>query len=145
MMAPALLTIIFTGTALFAAAQDNWEEIRPIAEAQHEIVLLLIERQEFDKVPGAAREIFNLGFPEDQEHRLVKEAEILTNALLHHNQTHIAHQVLDEALLCVKTRGARAKLHREKAYVYKKEGKTDEAMREFERSVALKTEAVTEP
>ncbi len=145
MMVPAFLAIVFTGTTLYVTAQDNWEEIRPIAEAQHEIVLLLIERKEFDKVPGAAREIFNLGFPEDQEHRLVKEAEILTNALLHHNQIRVAHQVLDDALSCVKTRGARAKLHREKAYVYKKEGKTDEAMREFEKAVALKTGDSSDP
>jgi tetratricopeptide (TPR) repeat protein len=140
MIAPFLAMIAFTGTALFATSQESWEEIRPIAEAQHEIVLLLIERKEFDKVPGAAREIFHLGFPEAQEHRLVKEAEILTNALLHHNQTRIAHQVLDDALLSVKTRGAKAKLHREKAYVYKKEGNTDEAMRQFELAVALKSD-----
>jgi len=140
-MTPAglLCSLLFVPAFLVAPQNSNWDEVRQIAESQHEIVMLLIEKGQYDKVPKAAREIFQLRFPESEEPRMVKEAQVLTNALLHHNQTAIAHQVLDSALTAVKSANAKSRLHREKAYVYKKEGKTDEAMAEFETSVRLES------
>jgi tetratricopeptide (TPR) repeat protein len=118
-------------------AQDSWENVRGIAESQHEIVMLMIQQERFDTVFEASRKIFELQFPPEQEHLLVKEAEILTDALLMHDQTEIAHQVLDCALLNVSTNQSKAALHREKAYVFKKEGKTEEAMKHFQKSIEL--------
>lgn len=117
--------------------QSSWKDIQPIAEAQHEIILLLLEKQEFDKIPAAAKKIFDLDFPKDQENKVVKEAQILASALMKHNQIKIAHQVLDSAIESVTTKTALAALHREKAYVYRKEGKDNEAMRSFEKSMDL--------
>ncbi len=131
---PLLLPLL---TLVSVQQKPDWEEIRHIAEAQHEILLLLIEKKEFEKIPKVAGEIFRLPFPPDQEHLVVKEVEILTDALLHHNQLGLAHRILDDALKCLKTSRSRAQIHREKAYVFKKEGKNDEAMAEFEKSVAL--------
>jgi len=122
---------------LFAFLQSNWKDIQPIAEAQHEIILLLLEKQEFEKIPAAAQKIFDLDFPKNQESRIVKEAQILSDALLKHNQTGIAHRVLDSAIHSVTTNAALAALHREKAYVFRKEGKKDEAMKSFEKSLEL--------
>jgi hypothetical protein len=136
------LPLLLTFLLLPASVQQNpdWEEVRHIAESQHEILLLLIEKKDFERIPKVAGEIFRLPFPPDQEHLVVKEIEILTDALLHHNQLALAHRILDDALRCVKTTRSRAQIHREKAYVFKKEGKTDEAMAEFEKSVALEKE-----
>ncbi len=137
MMICGLITAIWFCSPAVFITQQNWEETRVIAETQHEIVLLLIEKEEFDKVPEAARQIFSLHFPKQQEPRVVKEAELLTSALLHHNQVRIAHQILDDALNAVTTPGAKAALHKEKGYIYKKEGKTDDAMREFKIGLEL--------
>jgi hypothetical protein len=122
---------------LLAFFQSNWQEIQPIAEAQHEIILLLIEKQEFDKVPAAAQKIFDLDFPREQETKIVKEAQILIDALSKHNQIKIAHQILDSAMESVTTSTALAALHKERAFILRKEGKKDEAMKHFEKYLEL--------
>ena len=137
MLIPGLLTTLLLASPVWTATQDNWEEVRVIAETQHEIVLLLIQKEEFDKVPQAAREIFKLHFPPDQEHRIVKEAQILTSALLHHNRTDIAHQIVSDAMRCVRQPQSKAELHKEQAFIYQQEGKNDDALREFEESLKL--------
>lgn len=113
---------------------QSWEETRNLAEVQHEIVMILIEKGEFDKVPQAAREIFQLNFPSDKEPLLLEEVEILIDALVHHRQIAVAHQIVDSALLFAATTNSKAQLHREKGYLYKREGKTEEALKSFERS-----------
>lgn len=118
-------------------AQSSWEEIREIAVSQHEIVMLLIEKQEFDQVSAAAQKIFQMQFPDDQQHLLVKEAEILTDALLQHDQTQVAHQLIEMARNAVKHNKHKAALYREQAYVYKKEGNRDAAMECFQKSIEL--------
>lgn len=134
------LALLFTLLLTPVPSQQSWDEVRHIAETQHEILLLLIEKKEFDKIPKVAGEIFRLPFPAEQEHLVVKEVEIITDALLHHNQLALAHQILDDALKCVKTNRSRSQIHREKAFVFKKEGKADAAMAEFEKSVKLEKE-----
>ena len=130
-----LLFLLFFPTPL--VAQNSWEEIREIAGSQHEIVMLLIEEKEFDQVPTAARKIFEMQFPDNQHHLFVKEAEILTDALLQHNQTQIAHQLIEMARNAVKANKHKAALYREQAYVYKKEGNRDAAMECFQKSIEL--------
>ena len=137
--------VFLSWTAWPFAIQQSWEDIRVMAEAQHEIVLLLIEREEFDKVPAAAREIFTLPFPPEEEHRIVKEAEILTSALLSHNRADLAHVVLNDALTNVKSPKNKARLHKEKAFVLRKEGKDDEAMQEFQKCVELEKQTAGSP
>lgn len=139
-MTPFFLLFLLLLSPVSTQPGSDWEEVRHIAETQHEILLLLIEKKDFEKIPKVAGEIFRLPFPADQEHLVVKEVEILTDALLHHNQVALAHRILDDALKCVKTNRSRAQLHREKAYLFKKEGKADEAMAEFEQSVKLEKE-----
>jgi len=119
---------------------QSWEETRHLAEVQHEIVMLLIEKGEFDKVPQAADEIFQLNFPKDQEPLLLQEVQILIDALVHHQQITVAHQIVDSALNSEITAKAKAQLHREKGYLFKKEGKAEEALKSFERSKELEKE-----
>ncbi len=135
---PAYLIIRF-GLLIpwLAFLQSNWKDIQPLAEAQHEIILLLIEKQEFDKIPAAVQKIFDLEFPEDQQSKIVKEAQMVTDALLKHDRIKIAHQILDSAIKSVTTNKAYAALYREKAYVFRKEGNKDEAMKSFEKSMKL--------
>ncbi len=119
---------------------QNWEETRHLAEVQHEIVMILIDKGQFDKVPEAANEIFRLDFPREQEPLLLKEVEILIDALVHHSQLAVAHQIVDSALQCKITSKAKAQLQREKGYLYKKEGKAEEALKSFEKSKELERE-----
>jgi hypothetical protein len=96
--------------------------------------MLLIEKGEFDRVPPAANEIFQLSFPEEQERLILVEVEMVVDALVHHKQITVAHQVVDLALKCQLTAKSVAQLHREKGYLFKKEGKSEEALKSFEKS-----------
>lgn len=138
MTASLLLLSLYLSSPVFLQ-EDALSETLHLAESKHEILLLLIEKKEFEKIPQVAGEVFRLPFPPEKEHLVVKEVEILSDALIHHKQYAIAHRILDDALTCVETSKAKAQLHREKAYIFRKEGKNDEAMEEFEKSVALES------
>ena len=131
---PLFLLALLAQTKTTPSQQQSWEQIRAVAEAQHEIVMLLIQNKEFDRVSDATLVIFELHFPPQYEYLLVEEASLLSDVLSHSHQILIAHQVVDQALQSVKTNKSMAALCREKAYLYKKEGKADDAIEMFEKS-----------
>ncbi|MFQ5928666.1 MAG: hypothetical protein ACE5MK_03140 [Acidobacteriota bacterium] len=133
----ALLFLLLYPQTTSKTEQENWEQIRSIAEAQHEIVMLLIKKTQFDKVLEASKKIFSLNFPYDQEHLFVKEGQIVADALIHHKQYELAHDVLDAALKAVISSKSKASLYKEKAYLCTKEGEDDEAMKLFEKALEL--------
>ena len=140
-----VLTLMMLFAAPLAAQEDSWERTRSVALTQHEIIMLLIENQQFNQIPDAAEKIFELEFPEDHENLLVREAQLLTDALLHHQEIVIAHQVLDIAIKCVRTDKVKAGIFREKAFLFKKEGNSEEALRYFEESLELERKARPSP
>ena len=120
-----------------AAFSQNWNQVRSSAERQHEIVMLLIRNGEFGRVLEASRQIFSLRFPASQEYLLVQEGRILSEALAHHQQFQLAQGLLDQALRAVRTNPFKSDLHKEKAYLYTKQGRDREAMESFERAMEL--------
>lgn len=133
------LSMIFLVSHGFLLAQDNWEKIRSIAESQHEIVKLLIKKKEFDKVFEASKKIFLLEFPREHEHLKVEEAKTLTDLLLPHQQFQLVHQILDQAIQVVNSQKLKAQLYKEKAYVCVKEGREEDAMKLFEKSIEMES------
>ena len=103
--------------------------------------MLLIRGKAFDKVLRASQEIFSLRFPYNQEHLFVTEGQILSGALYDHQQYELAQALLDQALRAVNSNNSKALLYKEKAYLCKQEGKTDEAMEFFEKAVELEKSA----
>ena len=136
---PHLLTLLILSLGLQANLVDaqSWERTRSVAEAQHEIVMLLIKGKQFDKVLAASAEIFSLQFPYTQEHLFVTEGRILSAALSDHEQYNLAQSLLDQALGAVTSNNSKALLYKEKAYLCQKEGRDDEAMKFFEMAVQL--------
>ena len=140
---PHLFPLLILSLGLQANIVDsqNWERSRSVAEAQHEIVMLLIKGKEFDKVLSASQQIFSLRFPYTQEHLFVTEGRILSGALYDHQQYGLAQALLDQALQVVNSNDSKALLYKEKAYLCDKEGKNDEAMKFFEMAVELSKSA----
>ncbi len=136
---PHLFPLLILSLGLQANIVDSqsWERSRSVAEAQHEIVMLLIKGSEFDRVLPASQEIFSLRFPYTQEHLFVTEGRILSGALYDHQQYGLAQALLDQALRAVNSNTSRALLYKEKAYLCNKEGKDDEAMEFFEKAIEL--------
>ncbi len=136
---PHLFTLLILSLGLQANIVDSqgWERARSVAEAQHEIVMLLIKGEQFDKVLQASQEIFSLRFPYNQEHLFVTEGQLLSGALYDHQQYELAQALLDQAIRAVNSNNSKALLYKEKAYLCTKEGKDDEAMEFFEKAVEL--------
>jgi tetratricopeptide (TPR) repeat protein len=130
-------TLFSLSTFLIAEQGESWEQTRDVAGTQHEIIMLLIDEKKFGEIPEAAEKIFDLDFPENHQNLYVQEAQLLTDALILHEEFKVAHQVLDVAVKCAKTDKIKARIFREKAFLYKKEGNSEEAMRYFEESLAL--------
>ena len=117
--------------------EEKWERVRGIAEAQLEIVILLIKNGEFGDVIKAVDKLFRLDFPRQQEHRLVEGTQIIADSLVHKDRCDLAHDILDKALKTLESKKSRAEIYREKAYVCKVEGRDREALDLFRKAVEL--------
>lgn len=120
-----------------AIEADKWEQTRRIAEAQYEIVTLLIKNTKFEKVLPACKKLFSLDFPKERLELLVDSARKVADLLVHQGQYGTAHQVIDEALKSVTSNRSKASLCREKTYICTREGKDHEAIRLWERAIEL--------
>ncbi len=136
-----VLLILLLGPQTNIVDSQSWERTRSIAEAQHEIVMLLIRGEEFDKVLNASEEVFSLSFPYDQEPLFVTEGRILAAALSDLQQYELAQALLDQALEAVNSNRSKALLYKEKAYLCTKDGKDEEAMKFFEKALELEKSA----
>ncbi|MBI3940119.1 MAG: hypothetical protein HY315_04745 [Acidobacteria bacterium] len=116
-----------------------WEEIRRTAETQHEIVALCILKSHFNQVLPEMRKVYSLKFPEKYESMLSQEIEIVSDQLMHQKQYQIAHQVIDEGLVLLKSNKNKAAVLKKKAYILKKQGREEEALQYFKQSVALES------
>ncbi len=136
-----VLLILLLGPQTNIVDSQGWERTRSIAEAQHEIVMLFIKGEEFNKVLNASQEIFSLSFPYAQEPLFVTEGRILAAALSDLQQYELAQALLDQALDAVNSNRSQALLYKEKAYLCTKNGKDEEAMKFFEKALELEKSA----
>jgi hypothetical protein len=117
--------------------QQDWETMRGIAEAEHEIIMLLIEQKKFDAVPAESAKIFSLEFPEAHRGLLVEGTQEIVDALIHHKQYSVGLAVVDQCIPSIRNAGLLSELHKLKAYLLRKLGRDEEAMEHFRRSVEL--------
>jgi len=124
-------------TEPISEASEEWERIRSKAESHYEMVLLLIENKKFEEAVKNAKEIFSLPVPPEKHELLFDSAKEISDALLHHKQYESAHQVLNFCFAAVSDTTILSNLHKEKAYIFKKMGRDDEAIIHFEKSIEL--------
>ncbi len=98
------------------------------AETQHEIVLLLIKKKEFEKALEEACKIFQMQWPEEKEPELLKELRGFADQLLHNEQHAIAIRLLDKNLDHFKSNKSKASIWKEKGYLYKALGEDEMAL-----------------
>ena len=120
-----------------AQSQQDWDQVRDEAESRFEIVKILIKQHKFDQLLAETEKLFAVPFPDKEERRLVESARGICNHLRTAKQIPLAHKVLDQALKAVRRNDSKADLYKEKAYLFRKQGKEDEAMEYFERSLQL--------
>lgn len=112
-------------------ADPSLSRIRSMAESQHEIVVLLLEKKQFNEAAVEAGKIFELKWPPDQEPLLLTELKKIAGLFLQQNQQLMAIRLLDENIKSFRLTSSRAAIWKEKGYLYKSIKDNDKALECF--------------
>ena len=123
--------------AVPAGQEGDWEKLRSMAEAEHEIVMLLISDGDFAAVPAETEKIFSMEFPAKHHGLWVEGTQEIVDALIHHQQYELGQKVVDQCMAEIENPALLSELHKMKAYLFKKMGRDDEAMAHFRKAVDL--------
>lgn len=119
------------------AGDSGLEKTKSMAEMQHEIVLLLIKKKEYDKALTEANKIFEMKWPESQEPLLLKSLLYLSNQFLQQSQASIGLQLIDRNSRFFRKNESQVAVLKEKGYLYKSLGQDDKAIECFRQAQAL--------
>jgi tetratricopeptide (TPR) repeat protein len=120
-----------------AMSETDVDRMLSIAEAQHEIIKLLIAQGHFDRVLPEMRKILELKLPEKYEPAVAQSASLIANLLVESKQFALAHELLDEAIKRMTQNENKASLLKIQAYVYKTEGNLDKALDALQQAIEL--------
>jgi tetratricopeptide (TPR) repeat protein len=99
-----------------------------MAEAQHEIVMLLLQKKDFTRATTEASKIFEMGWPEDQEPVLLRELLFFADQFLHHGEPALGIQLMETNAKSFKAVKSRVAIYKEKGYLYKEMSQNDKAL-----------------
>ncbi len=102
-----------------------------VAATQHEIIAILIEQGEFDRVLPEFEKILALGFSGEQEQLVVKEVWVIVNGLMAARRYDLGHQVIDSALRRLHGDESEFQLLMLKGKLYRQQGLVHEAVRTY--------------
>jgi len=137
-MAGTLLAFAFpiAGSCLPVQGPDLGQT-RSVAEAQHEIVVILIKKKEFAKAAEEANKIFKMKWPDGEEPVLLKELLGFSDEFRHNKQHEIALRLLDSNMNAFKAPRHKAAIWKDKGYIYKEMGQPDKALECFREAQRL--------
>jgi tetratricopeptide (TPR) repeat protein len=138
--AAAVSCVIFTSYAFDRPTQADTaslKKMRSIAEAQHEIVMLLLSKKEFSKAAQEASKIFDMKWPVEEEPVLLKELIRFSDQFRLQNQSAMGIQLLENNQKAFKTTSSRATIWKEKGYLYKSLNQMDKAIECFREAQRL--------
>jgi tetratricopeptide (TPR) repeat protein len=113
------------------------KKTKSIAEMQHEIVMVLIKKKEYDEAAKEACKIFEMKWPEDQEPLLLKELLLLTRQFFQQDQPALGVYLIEKNSKCFKRTESRIAILKEKGYLHKKLLQNDKALDCFRKAQAL--------
>jgi tetratricopeptide (TPR) repeat protein len=109
-----------------------------IASMQHDLILLLIENNNFDRVELEWRKVLDLRLNGKYEGAIAQSLLTISYKLSEAKQTPLARRILDESLSAVAfSNKSRADILRFKAYLYKEAGDLDSAIDTLRRASEL--------
>jgi tetratricopeptide (TPR) repeat protein len=132
-----LLAVEIPALSLFdfqADASSSLGKMKSMAEAQHEIVILLIKKKEFDKAVAEANKIFDMKWPNDQEPLLLEEMLNLTKQFHQQGQTLLGVNLIERNLKIFKKKSSQAALLKEQGYLHKSLNQNDQALDCFKKA-----------
>jgi tetratricopeptide (TPR) repeat protein len=138
----AALPLAVAGVENQAAPQTaEVSRMLSFAESQHEIVLILIRKKEFNQALAEANKIFEMGWPPDKELTLRKDLLFFADQFLHCGQAALGVRLLDANMKSFRSNTNRAAILKEKGYLFKSMNQGDKALDCFREAQRLeKTE-----
>ena len=142
-------TAMLFGFSAAAPAEIVMEEVSEsetinklkVASMQHDLILLLVERGDFDRVELEWRKVLDLGLSEKYEGAIAQSILMICYKLAEANQLALAQSLMDESLSTVAfSNKSAADIFRLKAYVYKEAGDLDAAIDALRRASELAEE-----
>jgi tetratricopeptide (TPR) repeat protein len=124
-----------------AAQTGELGRIRSIAGAQHEIVMILINKKEFAKAAQEANKIFQMKWPDDQEPVLLEELLRFSDQFRHNSQPALAIRLLDENMNYFRHCKSKVAIWKDKGYVLESMGQHDPAIGCFKEAIRLEGSA----
>jgi len=144
--AGALIFLLFAGLIpllpVAAGQPDSPEALRKttsMAETQHEIVVLLLKKKEYDRAATEANRIFEMKWPESQEPLLLKELQILIDLFLNQGQAPLALQIIGKNSRNFKKTSSQIEILKETGYIYKSLKQDEKALEYFQKARELES------
>lgn len=122
---------------LLRSQETELTKTRRIAEAQHDIVMILIKKKEFAQAAEEANKIFQMKWPADQEPVLKDELLRFSDLFRHNGQPAIAVQLLETNLKIFKSAKIKAAILKDKGYMLEAMGEHDKAIECFREAKSL--------
>jgi tetratricopeptide (TPR) repeat protein len=113
------------------------EKTKSIAGTQHEIVMLLIKKKEYEKAAAEANKIFDMKWPEGQEPLLLRELLFVSEQLRSQGQLPLSLQLIDRNSKSFKTTTSRIAIYKEMGFLYKSMNQDDKALDYFSKAREL--------
>jgi hypothetical protein len=126
-------------TAISASRPDsgNGEKIRSMAESQHEIVVALLKKKEYENAAAEANKIFDMKWPESQEPLILKELLNLSDLFLRHGQAQLGLQLVNRNSKCCKQNSSQVEILKQTGYLYKSLNQNDKYLECFRKAREL--------
>jgi tetratricopeptide (TPR) repeat protein len=143
-----VLTACLAGTGVAAPAESATTDTRvikqlSIAETQHEIIQLLIQKGEYAKAVAELQVILDLNLPVPFEEAVFKEIVIVTRKLYDAGQKERAYEALELGFDALTVVEYRARVLNVKAGLLKRDGRIDEAIQTYKQEVELREKKAT--
>jgi tetratricopeptide (TPR) repeat protein len=117
------------------------DRTKSMAATHHEIVMLLIQKGEYEGALSEANKIFDMRWPDDQEPLLLRELLNVTGKFLDHRQAPLALELIKKNSKCFKTPSSQAAILKEQGFLYKSLNQNDKALDCFEKASKLEGKA----
>lgn len=139
-LSPAILAQdpVATKPVVTAEDDDALKANIEVAYAQHEIILLLIKNDQFDKVRPAAQILLGLHLPKEQELNTVKSLTIISQKLYEKGRAELAYQILDAATHSISDPSNKSKVYLILARYYKLDGQDEKAIESLKKSMEFR-------
>ena len=127
-----LLLFISTGLAFgspkVSVVADGEESKLLYASAQHEIISILLQEEQFDSVLPELEKILALNLRGESEKLIVQEVWIISDQLVGAGKFNLAHQIIDATLPKLMDPANQFTLKMRKGQIYREQGLLKEAL-----------------